>query len=103
MARPPFEFVDRFRSNLRRCRRLSGLSQEELSLLASIHRTEVSLLERGERVPRVDTLVKLSASLEVTPNDLLDGIEWLPKRDRPKGTFWTRSPLEAPDQPPDHA
>lgn len=94
MASVPFEFSDRFRMNLRRLRRRAGLSQEELARLASLHRTEIGLLEQGERMPRIDTLLRLTASLEVTPNDLLDGIDWVPARDRAEGSFWTRSPLE---------
>ena len=92
MMRASQEFTDRFRENLRRQRRLAALSQEELGLLASVHRTEVGFLEHGRRLPRIDTLVKLAASLEVTPNDLLDGIDWVPARDRVEGSFWTRTP-----------
>ena len=42
-----------------------GISQEELAWRAGLHRTAIGLLERGERVPRVDTLVKLAGSLGV--------------------------------------
>jgi DNA-binding XRE family transcriptional regulator len=59
--------------NLARHRKRADLSQEELGLKASLHRTEISLLERGVRVPRVDTLVKLAGALEVQPSALLDG------------------------------
>lgn len=91
---PPFEVADPFRSNLCRLRRLSALSQEQLAFRSSLHRTAISLMERGERIPRIDTLVKLAAAIEVTPNDLLRGIEWLPPREQADGQFWTRSPLE---------
>lgn len=67
-----------FGSNLRYCRRRFGVSQEALGFLASLHRTEIGLLERGERTPRIDTLVKLAHSLDVPPEELLDGIEWSP-------------------------
>jgi transcriptional regulator with XRE-family HTH domain len=70
-----------FGKNLRRLRReRAGISQEELSRLSSLHRTEVSQLERGLRVARVDTLVKLAAGLDVTPNDLLESITWQPAK-----------------------
>jgi transcriptional regulator with XRE-family HTH domain len=36
--------------------------------------TEVGLLERAERMPRIDTLVKLAAALSIPPSDLLKGI-----------------------------
>jgi len=68
----------RFAANLRRLRGAVGLSQEELAFRAGIHRTQVSLLEGGGRLPRVVTLVKLAGGLGVTPNDLLDGIGWEP-------------------------
>lgn len=69
-----------FGDNLAYEREEAGLTQEELGLRADLHRTEVSQLERGLRVPRIDTLVKLAASLGVTPEALLDGIEWKPAR-----------------------
>ncbi|HKB51799.1 MAG TPA: helix-turn-helix transcriptional regulator [Solirubrobacterales bacterium] len=68
----------RFGENLRRCRRRAGLSQEELGLRSSLHRTEIGLLERGARVPRIDTLVKISSALEIPPSELIAGIEWMP-------------------------
>jgi transcriptional regulator with XRE-family HTH domain len=70
--------VEGFRANLVRIRRRAGLSQEQVSVLASLHRTEVGMLERGARTPKIDTLVKLAGALEVAPADLLDGIEWRP-------------------------
>jgi len=65
-----------FGTNLRYCRRKADLSQEELGFAAGLHRTEIGLLERGERVPRIDTLVKVAAGVTVPPGELLDGIEW---------------------------
>jgi transcriptional regulator with XRE-family HTH domain len=94
MNRPADDVVDRFRANLLRCRRRATLSQEQLAELAGLHRTEIGMLESGARVPRLDTLVKLVGSLEVSADELLDGIEWLPTRERREGTFWTRSAQE---------
>jgi transcriptional regulator with XRE-family HTH domain len=91
MNRPTDDVVDRFRANLWRCRRRAALSQEQVAELAGLHRTEIGMLESGARVPRIDTLVKLMGSLEVSANELLDGIEWLPARERREGTFWTRT------------
>jgi len=65
-----------FAANVRRVRKRVGISQEALGFRAGLHRTEVGLLERGERVPRIDTLIKLAAGLEVEPAVLLEGIEW---------------------------
>jgi transcriptional regulator with XRE-family HTH domain len=54
------------------------MSQEEVSFRASVHRTEVSQLERGLRVARVDTVAKLAAALEIHPGDFFEGITWEP-------------------------
>lgn len=67
-----------FADNLRRVRKEAGISQEELSIAASVHRTEVSQLERGLRIIRIDTLMKIAGALEVSPCDLLSGLEWTP-------------------------
>jgi transcriptional regulator with XRE-family HTH domain len=75
-------FAERFGSNLAYRRRAAGISQELLAELASLHRTAVGQLERGERVARADTLVKLAAALGVDANALLEGIVWTsPRRD----------------------
>jgi transcriptional regulator with XRE-family HTH domain len=72
------EIATAFGRNLNRCRKRTGLSQEELALRASLHRTEIGLLERGERLPRIDTMIKLAGALGVSPAELIDGIEWSP-------------------------
>lgn len=75
-APPTPEMKLRFGQNLARCRGAAGISQEELSFRASLHRTEVSFLERGERMPRVDTAMRLAGSLGVPLNELIAGLEW---------------------------
>lgn len=70
--------AERFGTNLVRVRKRAGISQEQLGLLASLHRTEIGHLERGERLARIDTLVKLAGALRVEPCDLLGGIGWTP-------------------------
>jgi transcriptional regulator with XRE-family HTH domain len=75
--------ADQFGSNLAYCRKRAKLSQEELAVRASLHRTAVGQLERAERVPRIDTVVKLAGSLGISPEELLDGISWSPGETRP--------------------
>jgi transcriptional regulator with XRE-family HTH domain len=70
---------DRFAVNLRHAREVAGISQEELAEMCEIHRTEVSLLERGGREPRLGTMVKLAVALGTTPQALCAGIGWDPK------------------------
>lgn len=73
---------ERFASNLRKARDAKGISQEELAGLCDLHRTEISLLERAGREPRLGTMVKLATVLETTPNALCAGIGWVPKDSR---------------------
>jgi transcriptional regulator with XRE-family HTH domain len=80
-----------FGENLSRCRKRADLSQEELSVRASLHRTEISQLERGLRIARVDTLVKLIGSLEVSADELLVGMDWEPGGTK-LGKFKPRDP-----------
>lgn len=67
-----------FGRNLAAARRRSGLSQEVTAVRATLHRTEIGLLERGERTPRIDTAVKLAGALGVPVAELFDGIGWSP-------------------------
>ncbi len=70
--------AERFGKNLRRVRKREDLSQEQLGRRASLHRTEIGLLEKGERVCRIDTLIRLAGAMAVPPGELLDGIDWVP-------------------------
>jgi transcriptional regulator with XRE-family HTH domain len=72
------DVATRFGRNLARCRRQADMSQEELGVLASLHRTEIGMLERGTRLARIDTLIKLAGALEVPPGELLNGLDWTP-------------------------
>lgn len=70
------DFAEAFAANLLRCRRRARLSQGELALRASLHRTEIGKLENAERLPRIDTFVKLCGALEAEPSALLEGLSW---------------------------
>lgn len=64
-----------FARNLRHHRDAAGLSQEALASICDLHRTEISLLERSKRSPRLETIVILSRGLQLaSPAQLLDGI-----------------------------
>lgn len=73
---------DRFAINLRAARKRAAISQEELAFRCDLHRTEISLLERGGREPRLGTLVKLSSALQITPEELCTGMAWNVKAQR---------------------
>ncbi len=75
---PAARIAQMFAENLVCARGGADLSQEELGVRASVHRTEISQLERGLRVPRIDTLLKLAGGLATSPCELLAGMEWTP-------------------------
>lgn len=56
-------------STIRDLRKSQGLSQEKLAEKAGLHRTYIGALERGEKSPTVDTLVKIVLALNVSLND----------------------------------
>jgi transcriptional regulator with XRE-family HTH domain len=85
----------RFGQNLRRCRRLAGISQEELGERAALHRTEIGRLESGERLARIDTLVRLAGAMAIRPEELVEGIHWTPAQAR-RGSFTFGTPPRAP-------
>lgn len=71
----------RFGRNLGRQRRRADLSQEELGDLAGLHRVDIGRIERGEQLPRLDTILKVSAGVEASPCDLMAGLRWHPGRE----------------------
>ncbi len=73
---------ERFAANLRQARLKAGISQEVLGDLCDLHRTEISLLERAGREPRLSTIVKLAGALEIEPAALCEGMAWRPKKRR---------------------
>jgi transcriptional regulator with XRE-family HTH domain len=89
----PWDVAIGFGENLRRCRRRAGLSQEELSFRACVHRVAVGNMERGESLPRTDTLLRLAGGLGVPAQELLDGLAWTPPEAAPQpwGSFQVAS------------
>lgn len=66
----------RFADNLKRLRERAGVSQEALAGACDLHRTEVSLLERCLRSPRLDTMIILADGLGLASlAELVEGIE----------------------------
>ena len=66
----------RFGRLLARNRLMAGHGQDELARLVGKHRTEISLMERGLRIPRLDLVIRLAAGLEIEPGDLFAGVRW---------------------------
>lgn len=59
---------------IRTLRKERGLSQETLAERAGLHRNSISLIERGESQPTVDTLFRLADGLGISAVELVERI-----------------------------
>lgn len=92
MSREPSLLGARFGRSLFHSRRFAGLSQQELADLVGMHRVNLGELERGLRLPRADTIVKLAAGMEISTCVLLEGMEWHPGPQAHGGDFYLEHP-----------
>jgi transcriptional regulator with XRE-family HTH domain len=69
--------------NVRGLRKRRGLAQEGLAEVASVHRNEIGILERGQCEPGLLVLLILADALEVEPRVLLNGVP-VPQERRPR-------------------
>jgi transcriptional regulator with XRE-family HTH domain len=65
------QLADRFALNLKNERLRRKLSQEALATKAGLSVSYISMLERGQRTPPLDTLEALARALTVQPTHLL--------------------------------
>lgn len=56
---------------VRKYRKIKGISQEELALISGLHRTYIGSIERGERNVSLKNVEKIAKSLEINAIDLL--------------------------------
>ncbi len=70
-------------ARIRELRLAKKLSQEELSFRSGLHRTALSLIERGERDAKLITLLKVAEKgLGISVAELLEGISLRGKKIR---------------------
>ena len=60
-----------FAANLKRVRIERGVSQELLAEMASLHRTYIGSVERGERNVSIDNMENIANALNVSLRDML--------------------------------
>jgi transcriptional regulator with XRE-family HTH domain len=65
------DLLTRFAENVRRLRSKEKLSQKALADKAHVSVSYVSMLERGQRSPPLETIEKMARALRVTPAALL--------------------------------
>lgn len=84
-----------FGNRVRAAREHLGITQEDLAARVGMSPSHMSIVERGVKVPRMDTVVKLANELDVSAdfllqdsitqsrnNQLLSSIMELPERER---------------------
>lgn len=59
-------------ANLRKARARLELTQEQVADRSGVHATEISRIEAGKRDPKVTTVERLAAAVEVPPGRLLE-------------------------------
>lgn len=62
----------KFGERVREIRKEKGLSQEELSFKADLHRTYIGMIERAEKNITLVNIEKIANALDVSINDLFD-------------------------------
>jgi transcriptional regulator with XRE-family HTH domain len=67
------DLLTRFAANVRKLRSKKKLSQKALADKIGISVSYVSMLERGQRSPPLETIEKMAKALGVTPAALLGG------------------------------
>ena len=67
------DLVTRFAGNVRKLRGKKNLSQKTLADKVGISVSYVSMLERGQRSPPLETIERMAKALSVTPASLLGG------------------------------
>ncbi len=65
------QIEEAFAAVLRELRLARGLSQEKLADEAGLHRTYISLLERGMREPSLKTIYLLSKPLQIQAHEIV--------------------------------
>lgn len=66
------EILIKFGERVREIRKEKGLSQEELSFKADLHRTYIGMIERAEKNISLVNIEKIANALQVSINDLFN-------------------------------
>ena len=56
---------------IKKTREAKGLTQEELAALVDLSPTHISVIERGQKIPKLDPFVAITNALDVSADSLL--------------------------------
>jgi transcriptional regulator with XRE-family HTH domain len=65
------DILIKFGEKVREIRKEKGLSQEQLSFKADLHRTYIGMIERAEKNITLVNIEKIANALEISVNDLM--------------------------------
>lgn len=71
VSAPPRSHLLALGAAIRRLRGENGMSQEQLSLEAGLHRNYVGRIERGELSPTFEPLIAIARAMGVGPDELM--------------------------------
>lgn len=60
--------------NIKKKREAKSWNQEELAARTNLSTPYIGMIERGEKIPRLETFVRITNALDTTPNELLEGV-----------------------------
>ena len=66
------DILIKFGEKVREIRKEKGLSQEQLSFKADLHRTYIGMIERAEKNITLVNIEKIANALETSINDLMN-------------------------------
>ena len=89
-----------FSENLKRIRKKSGYTQQEIAERLSVAQATVANYERGVRIPDIDTLIELSKIFGVSMDELI-GVHTQPERKPSDSSRWERAMEQYADMSPD--
>ena len=66
--------MSKISKNIKKQRSLNGMTQEDLAAELEMSPTHISVLERGVKAPKLETLVKIANTLHVSTDTLLQDV-----------------------------
>ena len=63
--------MEKIGQNIRKCRNSKHMSIEDLAFKAELSKNYMGMVERGERIPSLESLLKIIDALEVSADEVL--------------------------------
>lgn len=60
--------------NIKKKRESKSWNQEELATRTNLSTPYIGMIERGEKIPRLETFIRIANTLDATSDELLEGV-----------------------------